>query len=98
MNLLWGFEFRKGRGEDGAELEPDLWNFYPGVTHDPKPFVISPKPRSERHEQLIRQNFIASAEILLPFEQEFCEEDRKIVNQSRQAALEKIQGSSIRQI
>jgi len=76
MNLLWGFEFRKGRGEDGAELEPDLWNFYPGVTHDPKPFVISPKPRSERHEQLIRQNFIASAEILLPFEQEFCE-DRK---------------------
>jgi len=94
MNLLWAFEFGKGRLEDGTEIEVDLWGFYAGVGNDPYPFVISPKPRSERHEQLVLQNFITSAEILRPFEHELCEEDRNLVNDSRQAALEKIQSPS----
>lgn len=49
--------------QNGRELQPVV-KFTPGVVSHPEPYKVQIKPRSPRHEQLIR-----STEKVYPFEQ-----------------------------
>lgn len=48
------FRVEKLRDEKGNIVEPDI-KFEPGVVSHPVPYRISIKPRSEKHEMMIRE-------------------------------------------
>lgn len=47
------FNIGKGKTTDGVDIEPDI-GFKPGVVSHPHPFTATITPRSEKHEQLVR--------------------------------------------
>lgn len=48
------FDISKSRDDAGNEIEPVV-RFSPGILSHPEPFQASVKPRSSKHEDLIRQ-------------------------------------------
>jgi len=71
------------RADDGTEIEPDLWNFTLGTTHEPRPFVVDISPRSLAHAELVRKQFLGSAETFQKYERELDVEDRLHVQEQR---------------
>lgn len=62
--LLWGFDLGLAEDENGREVKLDFETscLQPGSTSVPKPFPCEIKPRSERHENLLRQEWSTARE------------------------------------
>jgi len=88
LNLLWGFYFLKGLDADGREIEPDVWAFGSSTSISPAKLDCRIVPRSERHAELIKEEFLASAQVFEGFEHQLGDEDRDWVRQVR-AAVQK---------
>jgi hypothetical protein len=50
---LAAFDIKKGVDDKGREIEPTV-DFLPGIISHPVPFKATIKPRSAKHEELIR--------------------------------------------
>ncbi|KAG8957583.1 hypothetical protein FRC03_009995 [Tulasnella sp. 419] len=82
-NLFWAFEFCHLVDDNGKRMEPDLWAFDTGLTYDPMPYKCSIRTRSQRHGELIKQDYINSTQVFEQFEGELSEEDHVYVNNVR---------------
>ncbi|KAI0121272.1 cytochrome P450 [Xylariales sp. AK1849] len=56
VRVLWGFHISKSRDANGASIEPTT-KMVPGFLTVPLPFECTIKPRSARHEELMRSAF-----------------------------------------
>ncbi|KAG8926377.1 hypothetical protein FRC02_008940 [Tulasnella sp. 418] len=82
--LLWGFEFSAPvEDRNGVKDIPDLWAFTSGLTNDLFPFKCGVKPRSQKHVDIVRQNFKDSIPIYESYERELVQEDREYVEAVR---------------
>ncbi|KAJ6512686.1 cytochrome P450 [Mycena sanguinolenta] len=62
--ILWGFDLRKARDEEGNEIEVDTFAYTDGFNSVPLPFSISITPRSPGHLAIIeRENEAAQEEM-----------------------------------
>lgn len=59
------------------------------------PFECDIRPRSPRHADIIRQNFINGASTCVPFEQELNEEDTKFVAGLREQAATELRPAKV---
>ncbi|KAK2798791.1 hypothetical protein FQN51_007467 [Onygenales sp. PD_10] len=55
--LLWGFNIEKALDENGNEIVPDSNKIKDGLLAMPEPFPAKITPRSERHAQIIREEW-----------------------------------------
>lgn len=62
--MLWAFNFEKARDEQGIEITPDTGKLTEGLFVFPQPFPAKITPRSEKHAQIVRQEW-ADAQSLL---------------------------------
>ncbi|KEF54941.1 uncharacterized protein A1O9_09384 [Exophiala aquamarina CBS 119918] len=62
--LLWGFDIRHAKGENGAKVHVDatLNNLLPGSMSAPRPFQCDIRPRSSLHEKVMRQEWKVAQE------------------------------------
>lgn len=62
--LLWAFEFRKTRDDQGREITPDPDDVAQGLLMFPRPFPLQITPRSEKHAQVVREEWEACQALL----------------------------------
>ncbi|KAF2196383.1 cytochrome P450 [Delitschia confertaspora ATCC 74209] len=62
--MLWGFEFLPQKDTTGQEVMPDPNDLTEGFIVVPRPFPANIKPRSERHAQIMREEWEKAQEFL----------------------------------
>jgi len=62
--MLWAFNFEKARDEQGNEITPDIDKLTEGLLVFPQPFPANISPRSEKHAEKIRQEWVVAQELL----------------------------------
>ncbi|KAG8914511.1 hypothetical protein FRC02_004924 [Tulasnella sp. 418] len=82
-SLFWAFEFCHFVDDNGNRIEPNISAYISGLSYDPLPYKCSMKPRSQRHKELIEQNYINSTPVLEQFEGELSEDDRVYLDNVR---------------
>ncbi|KAK7441119.1 cytochrome P450 2D18 [Colletotrichum acutatum] len=68
--ILWAFKIEPAIGSDGEEVELDSSpeGYIEGLLHTPKKYKVKFVPRSEKHVEVIRQNFDEAVEFLKQWE------------------------------
>ncbi|KAG8917278.1 hypothetical protein FRC02_003204 [Tulasnella sp. 418] len=82
-NLFWAYEFGNLIDGDGDSIEPNLDALTKGLTNHPLPFKCKLKIRSNRHEEIIKQNYTHATPVFEQFERELSKEDRDYVERVR---------------
>ena len=82
--LLWAFDF----GEEidvvtGERIKCSTTDFFRGFLPHINPYKCTIAPRSAQHAELIREEFLNSAEAFLPFEGDMPQEDKDYVAEMR---------------
>jgi len=85
VNLLWAFNFLKlANAETGETIEPDVRDFGTDIAISPRPFQCRIVPRSEKHAELVREEFLRASDAFEPFEGRLSPDDKAFVNKQRE--------------
>ncbi|KAG8939936.1 hypothetical protein FRC03_005898 [Tulasnella sp. 419] len=83
-SLLWAFEFSAPLDKEGKEIRLDPWDFECGLSNYLLPRKLTIKPRSDRHMQILKNDYSVSTSVFQPFELELAEEDRLWIRNVRE--------------
>ncbi|KAK4188886.1 putative cytochrome P450 17A1 [Podospora australis] len=62
--ILWGFNVRPAKDENGMDIEVDIFAFSDGFNSSPLPFPCEITPRSNKHQEVIEREFAGAGQKL----------------------------------